>query len=137
MLDSPGKSSSFAPKQTSSSQKPAKNSPGPTGRKHLRTEGELRQVILSDPRSAKELGEAQVYDYSLGGLALFFGQPITKERVLNVGIPHGPKSKKEDALHWVLIQVKYCRKTTQGWVIGGEFIQPSKETFEMLKQVVG
>lgn len=77
------------------------------------------RVSVADADSRKVLGVATIYDRSIDGVRLVGNLSLATGARLYI-CPAAPGEKNE----WANIEVRYCKRSDEGWVLGCRFTQP-------------
>jgi hypothetical protein len=87
-------------------------------RKAYRRAGNPIEVLLRTPGTGQEPKRGWVVNRSTGGLRLDVDQLVEEESVLEVRPSNAPPITP-----WVEVKVKDCRRTTDGWHLGCQFVR--------------
>ncbi|MBI3412100.1 MAG: hypothetical protein HY040_27530 [Planctomycetes bacterium] len=90
----------------------------PEQRQTLRRDGNPTEVYLAPPGYKDRPSRGWIVDRSLGGIGLMVNDEVKIGTVLSI-LP----VKAPEMTHWVDIEVKSCRPTSEGWEIGCQFVK--------------
>jgi hypothetical protein len=88
-------------------------------RRYDRREGRAVKVALARPDLSEEMGEAYVVDRSPGGVRLSVRLALPTGTHVNIR-----PCEVSEALPWMLVEVRYCRHTNEGWEVGCAYLKP-------------
>jgi len=79
-------------------------------------------LVCLDPPPAVE-NRVPLRDHSAGGLGLYLERPVS------VGTPLWVRlvDDSEEAADWTVVEVRHCRRSAQGWLVGCEVVRLPEE----------